>query len=436
MKSISTLLQEINSLPKGDIYQKTIKGNVYYYHQYFEDGKRITNKIADEQLNDLQIKIARRKELEKELKVIRLQDKGLVTLSKTARDLSGYVMSGNSVVAEFDHGQLVKMDEKRAPLIIKRTHSLVSFLKTRVIDSSRVNSRLLKKALNIHEEEESFVSLFSYAQSISDNFWFKPKHSKVNYENVCFNNDIYFDIALKGDMSYFPSRHKITPELTTVGSYEKGWKKIDSHWWLYKQGTKNELFSELFSSAFAELMGINTVKYYYEGGFIKCQNFAEQYNFEPLISIAGDDDRFENTFPLLNKINPSFAVDFIKLLIFDCVVNNVDRHNENTGLLRDKKTGAIVALAPNFDNNLSLIGRSSSLNMNPKSDGLIKLFVSFLKKNKTAKEVFKNISLKEIRKDDITTLINTLPLDVSFNSSITDYVYKRYEYLRNLKTSF
>lgn len=162
MKSVSTLIQEINALPKGDIYQKTIKGNTYYYHQYFNDGKRITNKVANNQLKDLRTKIAHRKELEKELKEIKLKDKGLFALSKTARDLSGYVMSSNRVVAEFDHGELIKMDEKRVPLIIKRTHSLVNFLKTRVIDSSRVNSRLLKKALAIYEDDESFVSLFAY----------------------------------------------------------------------------------------------------------------------------------------------------------------------------------------------------------------------------------------------------------------------------------
>lgn len=253
---------------------------------------------------------------------------------------------------------------------------------------------------------------------------------------MCFNNDIYFDLALKGDTSYFPSRHRTTPELTTVGSYEKGWKKIDSHWWLYKKGNINEIFSELFSSAFASLMGINTVKYYYEDGFIKCQNFAEQYNFEPLIAIAGEDDSYGNTFPLVYKINPSFAEDFIKLLVFDCVINNVDRHNGNTGLLRDKQTGVIVAFAPNFDNNLSLISRNDLLNMEPKSDGLIKLFVNFLKKNETAKEIFKNMEFKEICRADIDNIISNIPVEMYCRDIIASYVYKRYEYFKILKTRF
>lgn len=432
MKSISTLIKEMNALPKGDIYKKVIKGNIYYYHQYFDSGKRITTKVPNESLDDLKNKIHQRKELEKELKAIELNDKGIVALSKMARDLSGYVMLNDTVVAEFNNGELIKMDEKRVPLMIKRTHSLINFLKIRVIDSSRVNSRLLKKALNIHEEEEAYVSLFSYAQSISDNYWFKPKHSKIKYQEICFDNDIYSDIALKGDMSYFPSKHRITPELTTVGSYEKGWKRIDSHWWLYKSGNKNEIFSELFSSSFAELMGVKTVKYYYEDGYIKCPNFAEEYNFEPLIAFAGENDSFENTFMAFNKINEEIAKDFIKLLTFDCIVNNVDCHNENAGLLRDKKTGAIVGLAPNFDNNISLISHNIDLNCSPSSDGLIKLFVNFLKKDEKAKKAFKALSFKAINKEDIMDLIRNIPIEVDNASLIMEYVYKRYEYFRNL----
>ena len=436
MRSLTVIIKELSALPKGDVYKKVIKGRTYYYHQFFEYGRRFTIKLSDSEAVELKLEIEKRKLLEKELKAISLDDKGIVSLSKSARNLSGYVMSEDKIIAEFEQGVLTWINEKRAPLIIKRTKSITDFLNTRVIDTTRVNSRLLRKALNIHEEDESLLSLYSYAQSISDNYWFKPKHSKVKYKDICFNNDIYFDLALKGDTSYFPGRNKLTPEITTTGSFEKGWKKIDSHWWLYKQGTKEEIFSELVCSKFAALMNIATVNYEYEEPYIKCQNFAEQFNFEPLISIAGDNDQYENTFRALSKIKESLCPYLIKLFVFDCVTNNVDRHNENCGLLRDRHTGDIIKLAPNFDNNLALISRGTVLNSDPSKDGLIKLFVDFLNKDEAAKKCFMSIDLPIIKKEEITLIINSMPLRVETTSSIDDYIYNRYIFFLNLKQSF
>ena len=39
----------------------------------------------------------------------------------------------------------------------------------------------------------------------------------------------------------------------------------------------------------------------------------------------------------------------------DALVYNVDRHTQNFGILRDGETGAILSMAPNFDNNIALI---------------------------------------------------------------------------------
>ena len=42
------------------------------------------------------------------------------------------------------------------------------------------------------------------------------------------------------------------------------------------------------------------------------------------------------------------------MLVFDALIYNEDRHFGNFGLLRDNKTGAIIAPAPVFDNGVSL----------------------------------------------------------------------------------
>ena len=49
------------------------------------------------------------------------------------------------------------------------------------------------------------------------------------------------------------------------------------------------------------------------------------------------------------------------MLYLDAVCMNVDRHIHNYGVLRNIKTGEILQLAPNFDNNISLMYNGTRL---------------------------------------------------------------------------
>lgn len=428
MATLSELLKELQTLPIGNVYQKTINGRTYNYHQYFEDGKRYSKIISEEEASNLLPLIKRRQELQKIINNIKSKEKNVV-LSKNANKLTGYIMSKNKPVAEFENGILVNINEKLAPLVIKKTHSLEKFLSLRVIDMSRTNARLLKKALNINTDEEYKIPLFAYALSVGDTYWFKPKHSKLKYQDIKINNDIYSNAALEGDMTIFPHQTKLTPEITTTGSFEKGWKIIDNHWWLYKTGNNKQIFSELFCYQFAKLMGIETARYEYDGKYIRSLNFAEKYNFEPIASLAGDNDSYEHIFNILLEIDRNIAKDYLKLIFFDSVVYNVDRHNENLGLLRNPDDGKIVSLAPNFDNNLALISNIDKLN-DPKKDVFLKLFVSFIENNQTAKELFKEISFRDITIKDIEKIINGIQIDIPYKDDISNKIYQRYNYLK------
>ena len=427
MKDLYSLINRRNQLPKGFIYKKVIKGKTYFYHQYSVNGQKFTKIIKNNELEKLQNEINERVTLDKEIKTMLKNGNRNITLSNKAREMTGTVMSGNCVVATFDKGVLVDYDEQFCPLIIKRTKTLEPFLKCRVIDGERTNSRLLKKALNITEKEDAMVSLCSYAASISDNYWFKPKHSKLKYEDVCFNNDLFFDIALKGIVTIYPNKIAITPELTTTGGYEKGWKSIDGHWWLYKVGTENEIFSELFYSHLFELLNLPTAHYEYEDGFIKTRNFAEDYNFEPIVSLAGDDDSFEHVFDVLNKVDYALAKQYIRLCFFDVVLNNVDRHNENCGLLRNKETGEIVSLAPNYDDNLCLIARNDRLVADNK-EGFLRVFISLINKNSTIKVALQECDIPIVDEKILTKCLDDIPIKRN-KKDIINYVMIRYETL-------
>lgn len=429
MNTLSELLKKLKVLPTGNIYKKIINGKVYYYHQYFLDGKRISMKVKDNELDILKKQIQERIEIENQIKNIRLRN---TSLSKNCKELTGYVMNKNEVVAKFEKGVLVSINETLAPLVIKRTHSLEKFLELRVIDMSRTNARILKKVLNMDFDEDYKASLYSYALSVSDHYWFKPKHSKLKYNEVNFDNDALFETALKGEVNVYFNKAKLSPEITTTGSFEKGWRYIDNEWWLYKSGNANQLFSELFSSKFAELIGVNTVKYELEDKYIKCKNFSPIYNFEPIASLADSNDNYENIFSILINIDRYLARDYLKLIFFDTVVNNIDRHNENMGLLRNADNGQIISLAPNFDNNLSLLATNEVINTDMRQDGFAKLFVNFLIKNDEARKLFKTIQFKPIEIMDIQNIVNNIPFKVPHKEDIANNVFKRYNFIKNM----
>ena len=120
MNTLSELLKKLKALPTGNVYKKIINGKVYYYHQYFLDGKRISNKVKDNELDILKKQIQERIEIENQIKNIRLRN---TSLSKNCKELTGYVMNKNEVVAKFEKGVLVSINETLAPLVIKTTHS-------------------------------------------------------------------------------------------------------------------------------------------------------------------------------------------------------------------------------------------------------------------------------------------------------------------------
>ena len=237
MATLSELLKELNTLPLGNLYVKTIKGQRYLYHQYFLNGVRYSKLVKKEEAIELKRLINHRKEVEKLIKKKKSMN---VTLSRNAEELTGYVMNKNMVVAKFEKGEPTYIDPILAPHIIRRTHSIEAFLRLRAMDMSRTNARILKKILNINVDEDYKTPLYAYALSVSDHYWFKPKHSKLTYQDVLVNDDSLFEAALKGETNVFYHKARLSPEITTTGSFEKGWRFIDGEWWLYKVGNSKQ----------------------------------------------------------------------------------------------------------------------------------------------------------------------------------------------------
>ena len=88
------------------------------------------------------------------------------------------------------------------------------------------------------------------------------------------------------------------------------------------------------------------------------------------------------------------------------------RHTGNFGFLRDVKSGEIISMAPNYDNNIALISRGYPDNVSREGDGLIRFFREFLKENDTACQMYREMKLPEITEELIDNCLNEIPIDV------------------------
>ena len=204
--------------------------------------------------------------------------------------LNGTIIAGNEPVVEVKENEIKILNSKLAPLFFKKSNNVEVWLEKRAIDSHRTNSRILKKALRLKETDDINTVLSVNAVSLTDNYWFRrPEEEELKWEDVRFKENLYSLVALKGDMSGFFEKPSKTPELTNIGSYEKCWKLENGQWWMYKHGSKEEIFSELFIYNLGKELGFRMAKYEYDNeNYIKSLDFTNgnEVNFESMYSLV------------------------------------------------------------------------------------------------------------------------------------------------------
>ncbi len=288
------------------------------------------------------------------------------------------LMHQDRKVAEFDYdGEILKIyDNKLLPLHFKNNRSFEEWVRLRLLDESRVSSRLLKKALRATGYTQKELLMLVKARTITDRYWLKHDSTGIIFEDLLFREDIYSELTLNKNLDMLNIRREFTPELTNTGSYEKGWKYINGKWYLYKLGKPEEIFSEVFTYKLGELLGFDMAVYEAIGDKIRSLDFtnAGELNLQTMSSIVGEDENYSLSYNKLKELDQSLAHKFLDIIYLDTLVRNPDRHTRNYGVLTDS-SGDIVKLAPNYDNNLSLIATGYPNNPNRENDLLIKLFL-------------------------------------------------------------
>ncbi len=276
------------------------------------------------------------------------------------------------------------------PLYLQRCNDLYGWLASRAIDRHRTNSRLVKRLARLTTAEDPDVAMKVYGATITDNYWVKPTGTDLTYEQVRFYANPFADTALFGSMRPFTDgswqNNIASPELTNTGSFEKCWKKEDGEWWLYKHGDIDAQYAELFIYNLGETLGLSMAHYTLADDYVKSKDVTNDaaVNLDPAAGlIDGNYDDYFLNYEIFSQISPEVAKSYVNMLYLDALCNNVDRHENNYGLLRDGRTGDVLSFAPLFDHNIALFcNDAGNVPENFHSDFLISEFYHFIKDNK------------------------------------------------------
>ena len=167
----------------------------------------------------------------------------------------------------------------------------------------------------------------------------------------------------------------------------------DSKWWIIKQSSELERFSELFICRLGQALGLPMADYHDENGTIKSPDFTNgvSVNYESATGLVGSDEDYDLNFNVFWKISPEIAKQYLQIIYLDTICFNMDRHTLNYGVLRDVENGNILSMAPNFDNNIALFARGVPSNLARQNDRLISLFCELLEKDSRALEIAKRL---------------------------------------------
>lgn len=256
------------------------------------------------------------------------------------------------------------------PLDLELTpEGIESWLQHRTIPKNREMVGEILAAFDLSVADIKGIIDICFGLSLNDSYWvtqedFEGTFAEYNlYENE-FSHALSL-IAYTGGQ-YVDKHFRTSPELTTGGMLRKAWRFFGpGNIWLYKGGTfgfantGNEPYSEFLASQIAEKMGINAVHYELEQwmGILasKCKLFTDiDTSYIPIgriVRTGGIDACLE----YYKDLGEDFYQQLVDMLVFDAVIINEDRHFGNFGVLRDNKTGEIIAPAPVFDNGLSLL---------------------------------------------------------------------------------
>lgn len=287
--------------------------------------------------------------------------------------MSHYVLyNDDQAVARFDYAQgMIKAYEPvhgdLLPMQIRAASAdgFTSWIRERAIDLNTVQHRNLVADM-LGSRDKVHLALMTHMFSISDTFTcfeegeFTPRRLLCNPKE----HEAVSDYVLLTSDTSLRNAALITPNVSTDGSFTKTWKYEDGEWWLYKLQSAEATRSEVEISKVLRACGWDAAEYRYIGSYrkrIKSRNFLGEHEFfEPYDSfryafsdISEDEDIVMSN---ISALGEACRTAWKRILLADALFLNGDRHMRNFGVIRSTKTGEVLRLAPNFDNNQAYRG--------------------------------------------------------------------------------
>lgn len=283
-----------------------------------------------------------------------------------------YLKHKNTVLAKLDYNLGVNIIEQYHSFYFQ--NNIESWVEGRKTLVSRKYALDLYKQGDIRTTKD-FI-LVSKCLSIEDCYWItdsiNDKWEKFSLFRQSFSRIL---TSIASGLSGFNGNPIRTPspEYTIGGNSCKFLRHEDGFVYLYKtSGGLSELsysgvYSEFLVSQLLDCLGVsNFVRYnivqYDNRLFSKSKIFTSEDT--ELINICYLYDDAIHLDEHICHYSGKLLLQFRLMLIIDCIVNNVDRHDENISVI--VKDGNIVGLAPMYDfdhalyYNVPLVGRSKS----------------------------------------------------------------------------
>lgn len=242
--------------------------------------------------------------------------------------------------------------------------ALQYWLKTRCIPDTRDGlSGILKKA---GVDNSYLLSIKNLGLNLTDQYWFKLEAMDLTWEHVnLFENDFLsneFFHAENNDISY-------SPDASSNGELPKKWVIKNKERYLLKEGTApyfQQPYNECIASRILSELQLPHVEYTLEKigdkTYSSCKTFiTPETEYVPALYIKdcrkklNHESDYQHFINCMEKMHiPCSQKDLDRILAFDFLITNNDRHYGNFGFIREVKTLKFLSLAPIFDNGNSL----------------------------------------------------------------------------------
>lgn len=226
---------------------------------------------------------------------------------------------------------------------------------------------------------DSFIRC-THATSLNDTFWVRAEDEKISWEDVSLYRHKYNEMvgrACLGDKEGMDAIKKLgrfdkdnihtdyLPEILHHGSFPRIFEKTDEGIYIYKaDGSAQNSYCEKLASEVSEIISGEyhvpyTVDKRYGKSVSGCKIFTDE-DTGLVTYYVYTNAAFPSSDGMLNLCKDLGCEEaYRRMLVFDALIFNTDRHLNNFGFLMDNETLKIKGFAPYYDQNLSLFGNLS-----------------------------------------------------------------------------